>query len=84
MPNLLCDRIETFASSDDLEATLPSSFLLSSDRGGIGIRITSPSFVGFNPISAFKTDFSISSKAVLSKGCMTNSFGSGTDIVANC
>ena len=84
MPNLLCDRIETFASSADLEATLPSSFLLSSDKGGIGIRITSPSFVGFNPISAFKTDFSISSRAVLSKGCMTNSFGSGTDIVANC
>ena len=53
MPNLLCDRIETFASSDDLEATLPSSFLLSSDKGGIGIRITSPSFDGFNPISAF-------------------------------
>ena len=48
------------------------------------MRITSPSFVGFNPISEFKTDFSISSKAVLSKGCITNNLGSGTDIVASC
>ena len=44
---------ETFVSSDAFEATLDNSFLLSSDNGGIGILIMSPSVAGFNPISAF-------------------------------
>ena len=48
------------------------------------MRTTSPSFVGLRPMSAFNIDFSISSKEFLSNGCITKSFGSGTEIVASC
>ena len=84
IPNLLWVLIDTFASSEAFDATLPNSFLLSSERAGIGIRTTSPSLVGLRPISAFNIDFSISSNEFLSKGWITRSFGSGTDLVASC
>ena len=60
MPFLLFDLIEIFASSAELDATLISSFLLSSDSGGIGILITSPSIDGLSPRSSFCIALSIS------------------------
>ena len=59
---------DTFASTEALDATMPNSILQSSESGVIGNRITSPSFVGLRPISAFIIDFSISSSELLSNG----------------
>ena len=53
-------RIETFASSPSLDTCLQSSFLLSSVNGGIGKRITDPSFIGLSPRLASTILFSIS------------------------
>jgi hypothetical protein len=71
-------RIETRPSSAILWSTFTYSLRRSSLSGGMGTRITLPSFAGFRPRSAVWIARSMSPMSDLSKGCTTISARSGS------
>ena len=75
--------IDILASSENLDATLVNSNLLSSVKSGNGTLINWPSVLGFNPSSDSRIAYSIFWTIDLSQTWTVNSLGSGAFTVAS-